>query len=317
MVLMPCCDKWRALRKIMHQVLNTRQADKFKPYQELESKKLLYDYLHKPDKRYIANQRFVNSVIVSVVFGRRSELDDPEMKELFNSSENFFWRIHSQEPILSMASSFSTSCHHFFTGGDLMVIWRLAQEDVYALDGTSQSISYHVLLVEQGTEEKQDSCKAKDAAGPQHRLRRSKGKKKAVGRWRSPCATKHETLGAPPYRDAGFGASAELGSRAGPSVPLIGMSVRARPLSSFSVQRTESTYPPEQKLPICAGSDLSWLRSATIQLASAPVDFEDASRLSGEGGATRTPSFKRVHRSASNFTRDRCCQWQWFVSRVG
>lgn len=88
-VLMPYCDRWRALRKIMHQVLNTRQADKFKPYQELESKQLLYDYLYQPDKWHIANQQFVNSVIMSAVFGRRMELDDPEMKELFDSSENF------------------------------------------------------------------------------------------------------------------------------------------------------------------------------------------------------------------------------------
>lgn len=103
MVLMPYCDRWRALRKIMHQVLNTRQADKFKPYQELESKKPLYDYLHKPDKWYIANQRFVNSVIMSVVFGRRSELDDPEMRGLFDSSENF---LENLQPGASLVDGF-------------------------------------------------------------------------------------------------------------------------------------------------------------------------------------------------------------------
>jgi hypothetical protein len=90
MVLMPYSEKWRALRKVMHQVLNTRQADhQFRPYQDLESKQLLYDYLHRPEKWCMANQRLANAVIMSVVFGRRLQLDDPEMKELFESSENF------------------------------------------------------------------------------------------------------------------------------------------------------------------------------------------------------------------------------------
>lgn len=37
-VLMPYNERWRVLRKIMHQILSARQQDVFKPFQDLESK---------------------------------------------------------------------------------------------------------------------------------------------------------------------------------------------------------------------------------------------------------------------------------------
>jgi hypothetical protein len=61
MVLMPYGDTWRRLRKIMHQILSTRQASTYKNYQDLESKQLLWDYLHIPNKWYLHNGRFSNS----------------------------------------------------------------------------------------------------------------------------------------------------------------------------------------------------------------------------------------------------------------
>ncbi|EOD43911.1 putative cytochrome p450 protein [Neofusicoccum parvum UCRNP2] len=88
MLLMPHCARWRAQRKIMHAILNGRSAEaNFVPYQNLEARQLLHDYLEAPAQFYRANQRFANSVILSVVFGRRARLDDPELQELFESVE--------------------------------------------------------------------------------------------------------------------------------------------------------------------------------------------------------------------------------------
>ncbi|CZR68763.1 related to cytochrome P450 [Phialocephala subalpina] len=86
MLLMPYSDKWRNQRKIMHSILNGQQAEtKFVPYQELEAKQLVYDYLREPEKFNVANQAFANSVIMSVVFGRRASIDDPELKAILKA----------------------------------------------------------------------------------------------------------------------------------------------------------------------------------------------------------------------------------------
>jgi Cytochrome P450 len=60
-VLMPYGERWRTLRKIMHQILSTRQTSTYRAYQDLESKQLLWDYLHTTDKWYLHNGRYSNS----------------------------------------------------------------------------------------------------------------------------------------------------------------------------------------------------------------------------------------------------------------
>ncbi|KAF2796704.1 cytochrome P450 [Melanomma pulvis-pyrius CBS 109.77] len=86
MLLMPHSDKWRNQRRIMHSILNGQQANtKFAPYQELEVKQLVYDYLQSPEKFNVANQRYSNSIIMSVVFGRRAGIDDPELKAILQA----------------------------------------------------------------------------------------------------------------------------------------------------------------------------------------------------------------------------------------
>lgn len=102
-LLMPYNDQWRQLRKIMHNILSTRQKDVFRPFQDLESKHLLYDYLHKPEKWYVANGRFANSVIMSVVFGRRSDMDNPNMRELFETIDVF---LEEQQPGVNIVDAF-------------------------------------------------------------------------------------------------------------------------------------------------------------------------------------------------------------------
>lgn len=89
LLLMPYDAQWRQVRKIMHQVLNARQLDVFMPFQDLESKQLCWDYLNHKEQWYHANARYANSVIMSVVFGRRTSLDDPDCRELFETVDTF------------------------------------------------------------------------------------------------------------------------------------------------------------------------------------------------------------------------------------
>lgn len=102
-VLMPYGERWRMLRKIMHQILGARQQDVFMPFQDLESKNLCWDYLHAPDRWWSANGRYANSVIMSVVFGRRSVLDDPDVVELFETIDLF---LENQQPGVNLVDAF-------------------------------------------------------------------------------------------------------------------------------------------------------------------------------------------------------------------
>jgi hypothetical protein len=89
MVLMPYDDKWRSIRKIMHQLLTAKQAEAYRPFQDAESKQLLWDYLHAPEKFYLHNGRYANSVIMSVIFGKRTRADDPNVIQLFSTIDDF------------------------------------------------------------------------------------------------------------------------------------------------------------------------------------------------------------------------------------
>ena len=102
-VLMGYTERWRQLRKIMHNILSSRQVNVYKPFQDLESKQLLYDYLHHPTKWYTANGRYANSVIMSVIFGRRSRLHDPDVAELFETVELF---LSNQQPGVNVVDGF-------------------------------------------------------------------------------------------------------------------------------------------------------------------------------------------------------------------
>lgn len=88
-VLQPYGDSWRKTRKIMHGILNKQNMPTYTPFQEFESQVLLYDYLKVPEKWYAANQRFSNAVIMSVIFGKRMQLEDPNITALFESAADF------------------------------------------------------------------------------------------------------------------------------------------------------------------------------------------------------------------------------------
>lgn len=93
-VVQPYGPQWRALRKIMHSILNIKNAPTFAPFQDLESKQLVYEVLQKPDMWWKANQRFANSVIMSVVFGKRiPDKEEGNIRELFNTSQEFIMAL--------------------------------------------------------------------------------------------------------------------------------------------------------------------------------------------------------------------------------
>lgn len=80
-VYMPYDDTWRKQRKILHGLLNSSQQDKkFAFFQDFESKQLAYEMLKDPHNFASAAQRFSNSVILGVVFGRRARTDDELLK---------------------------------------------------------------------------------------------------------------------------------------------------------------------------------------------------------------------------------------------
>jgi cytochrome P450 len=84
-LLMGYDNRWRAQRKIMHSILNTQQAEsKFTPFQDLEAKQLAYEVYKDPDNYFRASQRFANSVILSVIFGRRARRDDELLNFIMN-----------------------------------------------------------------------------------------------------------------------------------------------------------------------------------------------------------------------------------------
>ena len=103
-VLMPYGERWRLLRKVMHTILNKQNMMTFAPFQDVESRNLLYDFLKSPDSWYLATQRFANSVIMSVVFGTRMKLEDPNIKELFETSNEL---ILALQPGANLVDTFT------------------------------------------------------------------------------------------------------------------------------------------------------------------------------------------------------------------
>jgi len=88
-LILPYGDLWRRERKVMHQILNNKQISTFEPYQDMESRALLYGYLRKPDDWWKAHTAFSSSVIMSVAFGRRAGLDDPNVRAAMGVAAEF------------------------------------------------------------------------------------------------------------------------------------------------------------------------------------------------------------------------------------
>ena len=105
MLLMPYGDGWRRQRKMMHKLLNGNQKAVFKPFQDLESRALLFHLLKQPESWYLSLGRFSNSVIMSVIFGCRTDPEDPNLSAVYKVQEEF---VPYMMPGASIVDTFPT-----------------------------------------------------------------------------------------------------------------------------------------------------------------------------------------------------------------
>ncbi|KAF2035272.1 putative cytochrome P450 [Setomelanomma holmii] len=75
---------WRTQRKLIHNALSLKKVAAYQPYQEMETRQLLYDILHDSTGLLEHFRRWASSLITSVVFGFRwKTLDDSRLQEFF------------------------------------------------------------------------------------------------------------------------------------------------------------------------------------------------------------------------------------------
>jgi hypothetical protein len=73
------------IRKTVHQHLNIKAARSYIPYQDLENRKMMVDFLEKPDRWQDHLRRYTNSLTTQMVYGfRTTSTDDPKMHQLFD-----------------------------------------------------------------------------------------------------------------------------------------------------------------------------------------------------------------------------------------
>jgi len=72
MVLARYTDEWRILRRTAHAILTPQASMQHLPIQKAEATQLLHDLLIAPEKFYTHIRRYSNSVIMSVLYGKRS-----------------------------------------------------------------------------------------------------------------------------------------------------------------------------------------------------------------------------------------------------
>ncbi|ESK85938.1 cytochrome p450 [Moniliophthora roreri MCA 2997] len=81
-------DTWRALRKAAHTILTPAAAESHLPIQRAEATQVLYDFIQNPDDFFNHIGRYTNSVIMSVLFGKRCpRYETPESLGFFESQE--------------------------------------------------------------------------------------------------------------------------------------------------------------------------------------------------------------------------------------
>lgn len=83
---MPYGDQWRFVRKIYHNTLEIKAATSYVPYQDLESKQLLADFLKSPGSFEDHIKRYTYSQTTQIVFGfRTGSTNDPNLEQFFRS----------------------------------------------------------------------------------------------------------------------------------------------------------------------------------------------------------------------------------------
>ncbi|KAG8896943.1 hypothetical protein FRB99_008554 [Tulasnella sp. 403] len=96
MVLAHYTDDWRALRRAAHEILTPQACMKHLPIQQAEATQLMFDLLTNPSEFYTSVRRYSSSVIMSVLYGRRSpRFQTPATTDFFHVQH--LWE-HALEP---------------------------------------------------------------------------------------------------------------------------------------------------------------------------------------------------------------------------
>ena len=70
-LVMPYGEKWRKHRKLLHSGLMQKAAHSYRPVQEFESQRLVWDFVRRQEKFLEAIERYTASVTLMLAFGRR------------------------------------------------------------------------------------------------------------------------------------------------------------------------------------------------------------------------------------------------------
>ncbi|KAJ7040918.1 cytochrome P450 [Mycena alexandri] len=88
--LLCSADNWRALRRTAHAILTPQACARHLPIQQAEATQLLDDILRQPQDFYTHIRRYSNSVILSVLYGKRApRYETPETTAFFNAQHKW------------------------------------------------------------------------------------------------------------------------------------------------------------------------------------------------------------------------------------
>ncbi|KAF5602549.1 cytochrome p450 [Fusarium pseudocircinatum] len=84
-LFMPDNEVWKMARKLVHRILGVTAARSYIPYQDLESKAMLFDFLKSPDDFVDHLRRYTASLTTQITFGSRTtSIKDERFKEAFD-----------------------------------------------------------------------------------------------------------------------------------------------------------------------------------------------------------------------------------------
>ncbi|KAJ7176867.1 cytochrome P450 [Mycena filopes] len=90
MVLARYTENWRTLRRTAHAILTPQASARHLPIQKAEATQLLHDILQQPQGFYTHIRRYSNSVILSVLYGKRApRYETPETTAFFNAQHEW------------------------------------------------------------------------------------------------------------------------------------------------------------------------------------------------------------------------------------
>ncbi|PVH74397.1 cytochrome P450 [Cadophora sp. DSE1049] len=88
-LLLPYSDRWRRVRKFMHQLTMPRVATTYEPSQSLESKRLVYNLLRDPTNIALHLQLYSGGLIFRIGYGKRLKShDEPFLRRIIQVNHN-------------------------------------------------------------------------------------------------------------------------------------------------------------------------------------------------------------------------------------